>query len=47
MSSKYSPKLLDSFKKCTIDAIKTASERAMQKTTEVTGDLIFNKIAEK
>ena len=30
-----------------MDAIKTASKRAIQKTTEATGDLIVNKIADK
>ena len=46
-SNKYSQKLLDSAKKSTADAIKTASKRAIQKTAEVTGDLIDNKIADK
>ena len=30
-----------------MDAIKTASKGAIQKTAEVTGDLIGNKIADK
>ena len=30
-----------------IDAIKTASKRAIQKTAEATGDLMGNKIADK
>ena len=47
MSSKYSQKLLDSAKKSTLDAIKTASKRAIQKTTEAIGDLFGNKIADK
>ena len=47
MSSKYSQILFDSAKKSTTDAIKTASERAIQKTAEATGDLIDNKIADK
>ena len=47
MSNKYSQKLLDSAKKSTIDVIKTASKRAMQKTSEATGDLIGNKIKDK
>ena len=34
-------------KKSTIDAIKTASKRAIQKTAERTGDSIGNKIADK
>ena len=46
MSNKYSQKLLDSAKKSTIDAIKTGSKRAIQKTAEATGDLIGNKIAD-
>ena len=40
LSNKYGQKLLDSAKKSTTDAIKTASKRAIQKTAEVTGDLI-------
>ena len=48
LSSKYGQKLLDSAaKKKTTDAIKTASKRVIQKTTEATGDLIGNKIADK
>ena len=47
LSNKYGQKLLDSAKKSTADAIKTASKRAIQKTTEATGDLIGNKIADK
>ena len=38
LSSKYGQKL-DNPKKSTIDAIKTASKRAVQKTAEATGDL--------
>ena len=47
LSNKYSQKLLDSAKKLTTDAIKTSSKRAIQKTTEATGDLIDNKIADE
>ena len=47
LSNKYSQELLDSAKKSTIDAIKTTSKRAIQKTAEATGDLIGNKIADK
>ena len=47
LSNKYSQKLLDSAKKSTTDAIKTASKRAIQKTAEATGDLIGNKVADK
>ena len=47
LSNKYGQKLIDSAKKSTADAIKTASKRAIQKTAEATGDLIGNKIADK
>ena len=47
LSKKYGQKLLDSDKKSTTDAIKTASKRAIQKTAEATGNLIGNKIADK
>ena len=47
LSNKYGLKLLNSAKKSTTDAIKAASERAIQKTAEATGDLIGNKIADK
>ena len=47
LSNKYGKKLLDSAKKSTTDAIKTASKRAIQKTAEAPGDLIRNKIADK
>ena len=36
LSNKYGQKLLDSIKKSTTDAIKTAPKRAIQKTTEAT-----------
>ena len=47
LSNKYGQKPLDSAKKSKTDAIKTASKRIIQKTAEVTGDLIRNKIADK
>ena len=47
VSNKYGQKLLDSAKKSSVDAIRTASKRAIQKTAEATGDLIGNKIADK
>ena len=47
LSNKHGQKRLDSAKKSTTDAIKTASKRAIQKTAEATGDLIGNKIADK
>ena len=47
LSNKYGQKLIDSAKKSTTDAIKTASKTAIQKAAEATGDLIGNKIADK
>ena len=47
LSNKCGQKLLDSAKKSTADAIKTASKRAIQKTAEANGDLTGNKIADK
>ena len=47
LSNKYSQKLLDSAKKSTTDAIKTASKIETQKTAEATGDWIGSKIADK
>ena len=44
LSNKYGQNLLDSAKKCTTDAIKTASKRAIQKPSEATGDLIGNNV---
>ena len=40
-------KFLDSAKKSTTDAIKTALKRAVQKTAEAIGDLTGNKTADK
>ena len=40
LTNKYGQKLLYSAKTSTVDAIKTASKRAIQKTTEATGDLL-------
>ena len=47
LSNKHGKKLLDSAKKSTTDAIKTASKRAIQKTAEATGNVIGSKIADK
>ena len=47
LNNKCGQKLLDSAKKSTLDAIKTASKTAIQKTAEVTGDLIGKNIASK
>ena len=43
----YGKKLMDTATKRGIDAAKTTSKRAVQKTAEATGDLIGNKIADK
>ena len=47
MNKKYSQKILDTTRKSTTDALKTASKRPVQKTAESTCDLISNKIADK
>ena len=47
LSNKYGQKRLVSARKSTTDALKIASERAINKIAEVTGDLIGNKIADK
>ena len=44
---KYGKKLIDSATKTGIDVAKTASKRVVQKSTEATGDLIGNEIADK
>ena len=43
LSSKQSQKLIDYAKQSGTDALKTASKRAIQKTTEATSDLIGDK----
>ena len=45
--NKYSQKIIDTAKKSATDAIKTASQQAIQKTAEATRDLVGNKIADK
>ena len=47
LNNKYSQKLIDTTKKSTTDAIKTASKRVIQKTAEATDDLIVDKIPDK
>ena len=47
LSNEFGQKLLDSAKKSTADAIKTASKREIQKKAEGTGDLIGSKITDK
>ena len=44
---KCSQNLLDHTKQSATDALKTATERAIQKTAEATGDLIGNKNANR
>ena len=45
--NKYGQKLLDSAKKSTTNATKTASKTVIWKSAEDTGNLIGNKIAYK
>ena len=47
LSNKYSQKIIDTAKKSATYAIKTASQQAIQKIAEATGDLVGNKIADK
>ena len=44
---KYGKKLMDIATKTGIDAAKTASKWVVQNTAEATGDLVWNKIADK
>ena len=46
LTNKHGQKLVDSAKKSATDALKIASKRAIQKTAEVTRDLVENKIAD-
>ena len=45
--NKYGKKVMDTATKTGIDATKTASKRVVPKTSEATGHLIGNKIADK
>ena len=45
--AKYGKKLMDPATRTTVDAAKTASKRVVQKTAQVTEDLIRNKIADE
>ena len=47
LSNKHSKKRFYSAKKYTADAIKTASKREIQKTSQATGDLLGNKIVDE
>ena len=47
LSNKYGQKLVDSAKNSATDSLKTVGKRAIQKTAEVTGDLVGNNIADK
>ena len=44
LGGKYPQKLLDHAKQSATDVLKTASNKAIQKTEKATGDLIGNKI---
>ena len=44
---RYGKTLINTATKTGIDAAKTASKRLVQKTSEATGDLVGNKIADK
>ena len=44
---RYGKTLMNTATKTGIDAAKTASKRLVQKTSEGTGDLVGNKIADK
>ena len=44
---KYGKKIMDNTLKTSKDFAKTASKRVLQKTSEATGDLFGNKIADK
>ena len=44
---RYGKTLMNTATKTGIDAAKTASKRLVQKTSEATGDLVGNKIADK
>ena len=46
-SNKYSEKIINTTKRSAMDAIKKASQRAIQKTAEATDDLVGNKILDK
>ena len=45
--NKYGKRLIDTATKTEIDTAKTASKSVVQKTTEATGDLTENEIADK
>ena len=47
VGDKYGKKLMDNATKTGKDFAKTVSKRAITKTSEATGDLIGNKIADK
>ena len=47
LGNKYSQKIIDAAKKSTMDAIKTATQRVIQKAPEAKGDFVSNKITDK
>ena len=47
LSNKYSQGIIDTTKKPTMDAVKTALQRAIKNIAEATCDLVGHKIADK
>ena len=47
LNNKYGQKLVDTARNSATDALKIAGHRAIQKTAEVSGDLVGNFIADK
>ena len=47
LSNNYGQKIFDTSKKSANEALKIPSKKAVQKTTEATGDLIGKKISDK
>ena len=47
LSGKYTQKLLHHAKQSATDVLKTISKKVIQNTTEATGDLIYNKNANR
>ena len=43
LTCRYSQKVLDHAKQCATDVLETTSKKVIQKTAEVTSDLIGNK----
>ena len=47
LSNKYGKQLSDTANKTGLDALKTASQKVVQKAAEATGEIILNKITDK